>query len=85
MDDGMAFVTTESYYKALVEGEQSGDLLLQAFVNKTGHCAFSAEQYKTALAAMESWLDTGVRPDPFAVFLPSKGFDVTFVPDPWIF
>lgn len=84
-DDGMAFVTTENYYKALVEGEHSDDLLLQTFVNRTGHCAFTADQYLSALDAMNTWLDHGVRPDPSVAFPAAKGFDVTFVPGPWIF
>ena len=35
-----------------------------------------------ALAAMEHWLNTGVRPD--ASFFPETlGFDGSFVPPPW--
>jgi hypothetical protein len=51
--------------------------------NDVGHGLFSADQYLSVLAAMESWLDTGVRPD--ATLLPaSKGFDLGFLP-PWPF
>jgi len=38
----------------------------------------------TALAAMNSWLDTGVPPD--ASFFPAaKGFNPGFIPGRWIF
>lgn len=84
--DGMNFVSQESYYAALVQAAGSGDQLVQAYVNDlgVGHVSFSTDQYLSVLAAMESWLDTGVRPD--ASLLPaSEGFDLTFVPPPWLF
>ena len=83
-DDGMAFVTTENYYKALVETAGAEGLLVQTYVNRLGHCTFTPDQYKSALGAMNHWLDTGVRPD--ASFFPAaKGFDFGFTPGPWIF
>jgi len=85
-DDGMAFVTNESYYKALVETARTEDLLVQSYVAGPviGHCTFTPDQYKSALAAMNSWLDTGVPPD--ASFFPvAKGFNPEFVPKRWIF
>ena len=85
-DDGMAYVTNESYYKALVEAAGTEDLLVQTYVSgpTIGHCTFTPDQYKSALAAMNSWLDTGVAPD--ASFFPAaKFFNSGFLPDPWIF
>jgi pimeloyl-ACP methyl ester carboxylesterase len=84
--DGQAFISNESYYAALVQGEGCSDRLVQAYVNSlsVGHCSFSADQYLSVLGAMNSWLDTGVRPD--ASLLPeSKGFDLGYVPPPWPF
>jgi pimeloyl-ACP methyl ester carboxylesterase len=82
--DGLIFVSQESYYAALVQAAGCSDQLVQAYVNGVGHNSFSADQYLSVLAAMESWLDTGVRPD--ATLLPaSKGFDLGFVPPPWPF
>jgi pimeloyl-ACP methyl ester carboxylesterase len=82
--DGLAFVAQESYYASLAQAADCSDLLVQAFVNVAGHSSFSADQYLSTLAAMESWLDTGVRPD--ASLLPaSKGFDLGYVPPPWPF
>ena len=85
-DDGMAYVTNESYYKKLVAAAGTEDLLVQSYVAGPviGHCTFTPDQYKSALAAMNSWLDTGVPPD--ASFFPAaKGFNPGFLPDPWIF
>ncbi len=76
----------KTYYAALVQAAGSGDRLVQAYVNdiSVGQVSFRADQYFSVLAAMESWLDTGVRPD--ASLLPaSQGFDLTFVPPPWPF
>ncbi|HYK89469.1 MAG TPA: alpha/beta hydrolase [Acidobacteriota bacterium] len=82
--DGQAFISHESYYAALVQEAGSSDLLVQAYVNAVGHCSFSADQYLSVLGAMNSWLDTGVRPD--ASLLPaSKGFNLGFVPPLWPF
>jgi pimeloyl-ACP methyl ester carboxylesterase len=82
--DGMAFVSQESYYASLVQAAGCGDLLVQAFVNIVGHNSFSADQYLSMLAAMESWIDTGLRPDA-SLLPPSKGFDLEYVPPPWPF
>jgi hypothetical protein len=82
--DGLIFVSQESYYAALVKAAGYSEQLVQAYVNGVGHNLFSADQYLSVLAAMESWLDTGMRPD--ASLLPaSKGFDLEFVPPPWPF
>ncbi|RPJ85747.1 MAG: hypothetical protein EHM13_00200 [Acidobacteria bacterium] len=83
--DGMAFVTNESYYKALIEGAGNGHRLVQTYVNgPAGHCSFTPDQYRSVLGAMESWLNTGVAPD--ASFFPAtKGFNLTFSPGRWIF
>ncbi len=82
--DGLLFVSQESYYAALVQAAGCSNQLVQAYVNDVGHASFSADQYLSVLAAMESWLDTGVRPD--ATLLPaSQGFDLGFVPPPWPF
>ena len=82
--DGQNFVSSESYYAALVQGAGCSDQLVQAYVNGIGHGSFSADQYLSVLGAMNSWLDTGVRPD--EALLPEiKGFNLGFVPPPWLF
>ncbi len=84
--DCMNFVSQESYYAKLVDEAGYSDQLVQTYVNNLGVvlATFRADQYLSVLAAMESWLDTGVRPD--ASLLPaSQGFDLTVVPPPWPF
>ena len=82
--DGQNFVSHESYYAARVREAGCSDLLVQAYVNAVGHASFSAAQYLSVLRAMNSWLDTGVRPD--ASLLPeSQGFDLSYVPPRWPF
>ncbi len=80
--DAVLPVSNELVYRHLVNTAQRNDLLYQTYVDIIGHISFSAEQYLAGLAAMEHWLDTGVRPD--ASFFPeSLGFNNTFVPPPW--
>ena len=82
--DGLAYVTNESYYGGLVEAAGAEFLLMQTYVKgAAGHCNFTPAQYIDTLNAMNSWLDTGERPD--ASFFPAARFDLTFVPGPWIF
>ena len=35
---------------------------MQVFTDAPGHCSFSVEQWLNTVDAMESWLDTGDRP-----------------------
>jgi alpha-beta hydrolase superfamily lysophospholipase len=82
--DGLISVSQESYYAALVQAAGYSDQLVEAYVNDVPHASFTADQYLSVLAAMESWLDTGVRPD--ATLLPtSMDFDLTYVPPQWPF
>jgi pimeloyl-ACP methyl ester carboxylesterase len=80
--DGLAEIDNEGDYRAAVESWGCSQNLAQAFVNRVGHCAFTATQILTTLAAMEKWLDTGVRPDASS-FPEAQGFDNHFVPPLW--
>src|SRR5512140_1297419 len=85
-NDGMAFVTHESYYKTIVEAAGAEDSLLQTYVTgPAGHCSFMPAQYTSAVGAMKSWLDTGVRPAGPSFFPPLQLFDLGFTPGSWIF
>jgi pimeloyl-ACP methyl ester carboxylesterase len=80
--DGLAPVGDEGVYAARVAAQGRSGNLVQAFVNTVGHCSFSADQYLAGVGAMNSWLDTGVRPD--ATELPEDlGFDLEFEPPEW--
>jgi pimeloyl-ACP methyl ester carboxylesterase len=81
-DDGLADISNEGDYRAGVDVWGSPNYLAQAFVKGVGHCAFTATQLLTALAAMEKWLDIGVRPDASS-FPDAQGFDNSFVPPRW--
>ncbi len=80
--DPIATVTHEFAYHALVTASGSSDKLVQTYVTSPGHTSFSSEQLLATLNAIESWLDSGVRPD--ASFFPENlGFDNSFVPPIW--
>ena len=79
--DALLPVSHAAVYRDVADAAGHGDKLVQAFVD-TGHASFSAGQFLSTLAAIEHWLDTGVRPD--ASFFPeAEGFDNSFVPPPW--
>ncbi len=80
--DSHTLVNHESAYRSSVEFWGRGQFLKQTFVASPGHCAFTSKQILLALAALESWLDTGVKPgDSF--FPTADGFDNKFVPPAW--
>lgn len=80
--DSIADIRHASAYRNTVEGWNLLGNLVQAYVPVLGHNAFTAKQLLAALAAMESWLDTGTKPDASA-FPEAMGFDNAFVPPPW--
>ena len=82
--DGQSFVSQEGCFAALVQAAGCSDQLVRAYVNAVGHASFSADQYLAVLGAMNSGLDSGVRPGP-SLLPASKGFDLAYVPPPWIF
>jgi pimeloyl-ACP methyl ester carboxylesterase len=80
--DPLVIVSNQAVYRDLVQASGKADMLVQAYVDGPGHGSFTAEQYLAALAAMEHWLDTGMRPD--SSFFPgTSGFDTDFVPPSW--
>ena len=80
--DTLATVDNETVYRDAVEAAGNGALLLQVFTNGVGHCAFTQTQTMTAIQAMESWLNTGEKPDA-SVFPASQGFVPGFTPTAW--
>jgi hypothetical protein len=80
--DGLATVDNEAVYAAINHAAGKDALLRQVFTNGVGHCTFTPGQYLSAIAAMDSWLDTGIRPGADA-FPTSQGFVHDFQPPPW--
>jgi pimeloyl-ACP methyl ester carboxylesterase len=72
----------ESAYRKTLEFWGRKHHLVQAYVQALGHNAFTAKQLLAALAAMESWLESGTKPDASA-FPAALGFDNAYVPPPW--
>jgi pimeloyl-ACP methyl ester carboxylesterase len=82
--DALLPTSHEALYRELAERTGHAGNLVQVYVNAPGHVAFSVEQFLATLAAIEYWLDTGLRPD--ASFFPeSAGFDNSFVPPAWAY
>ncbi len=80
--DGLVPVSHESAYRETVEAAGKSHLLVQAFTNGVGHCAFTGSQLFSAVVAMQFWLDTGTPPGP-GFFPAVLGFIPGFVPPPF--
>jgi hypothetical protein len=82
IDDGLATIDHESVYAAINAAAGRQDVLTQVYTNGVGHCTFTEDQLESAVRAMVSWLETGVKPD--ATFFPvSQGFVPGFTPPAW--
>ncbi len=81
--DWLATPNHEGAYRATIEHEGNGELLMQQFVPGGGHCTFTSAQIIAGLDAMMYWLDTGTRPNPSVFFPAALGFDSSYVPKPW--
>ena len=81
IDDALAMPNHAAAYGAAIDQAGNSDLLVQVFTNGVGHCAFTTEQDVAGIAAMGSWLQTGVRPGASSFTAP--GFVPGYVPPPW--
>jgi pimeloyl-ACP methyl ester carboxylesterase len=80
--DQIVNVAQEAAYGETVEKTGKEDRLVQVYTDGVGHCVFTPDQLNSAVAAMNHWLDTGMKPG--AEFFPAaQGFVPGFVPPPW--
>jgi len=77
--DGIAHPGNVSAYRETLESRDRGDLFVSAFVNSVGHCNFTPDHLAAVVAAMLSWLNTGVKPGP-EFFPEAAGFLSNFTP-----
>jgi pimeloyl-ACP methyl ester carboxylesterase len=77
--DGLVLPANES---ALANKVKIPRNLVQVYVDAAGHCAFTANQWETAVDNLVKWLDTGVRPtkDDFPT---DEHFDPDYIPPSW--
>lgn len=80
--DEIVPVSNESAYAATNAAAGKQDLLFQTYTNGVGHCNFTGPQIFLSIFAMDSWVQTGVRPTA-ASFPPALGFVPGFVPPPF--
>ena len=79
--DPLVVVANESAYGELNAARGKDELLFQTYTTGVGHCNFTGPQILTAVAAIDFWVSTGIRPT--AAFFPAAlGFDPNFVPPP---
>ena len=75
-------VSHESAYAAINAAAGKQNLLYQTYTSGVGHCNFTGPQLFLSISAMDSWLQTGVRPTA-ASFPAAYGFVPGFVPPPF--
>ncbi len=78
IDDPTAFVEHESAYRASLRGAGSADRLLQVFTREAEHSRLSSSEYAAAIAALSTWVATGVRPTPSGVAAGCRTADATY-------
>jgi hypothetical protein len=71
----------ESAYAETVAAAGRSNLLVQASTNGLGHCSFAPNEIGAAVAVLENWVKTGVRPT--AATLAAFGLDGTSSPPAW--
>ena len=79
--DGLVPPAHQSAYAETVEAAGRGDMLVQAYADGFGHCAFEGPQLVEAILAMDGWLATGSAPDPTA--FAADGWLDGYTPPPW--
>lgn len=67
LHDPVVFYAAEAAYRRTVEAAGRDHLLLQLAADEADHSKLHDSGYAAALAALESWIDTGDRPDPAQV------------------
>jgi hypothetical protein len=77
--DPLITVSQQDAYAVTVFGKNREALLFQAFTNGNGHCNFTGPQLLIAIAAINTWVATGVAPNG-ATFSPALGFLPDFAP-----
>lgn len=79
--DPLVTVSQEHEYMETVENAGRGRYLYQTYTTGNGHCAFTGPQLLTAVAAIDAWVRTDVKPTA-AMFPAALGFNTQFVPPP---
>jgi len=64
LHDPTVFYAAEAVYAETVAAAGRSELLVQAATDEDQHSKLEDAGYLTVLAALERWIDTGVRPDP---------------------
>lgn len=79
--DPLVTVSQEHEYEETVAAAGRSKFLKQVYTNGVGHCNFTGPQLLTALGAIRSWVETGVKPADSA-FPMAAGFVPGFDPPP---
>ena len=79
--DPLVVVGQEHEYAETVANAGRTRLLKQVYTTGVGHCNFTGPQLLTAVAAINTWVETGVKPTD-AAFPAALGFNTAFVPPP---
>jgi len=77
--DPLVPVSNESAYAEAVAASHRSGKLFQTYTTGNGHCAFTGPQLLTAVAAIDNWVRTGMKPTA-ATFPEALGFSPSFVP-----
>ncbi len=55
--------TEANYYESLVDVQGTKDLFVQLWVDRVGHCNFTADEVAEALSRLDTWIREGKKPE----------------------
>jgi dienelactone hydrolase len=78
IDDPSVFVEHEAAYRETLRGAGQDGHLVQTFTRESEHDELSTAEYATSLAALDTWVRTGRKPDPGSIASSCGKFDGTY-------
>ncbi|WP_030317705.1 membrane protein [Streptomyces flavochromogenes] len=78
IDDPTAFVEHEAAYAASLHGTGRARHLVQTFTDEHEHSGLSTAEYANSIAALDSWVRTGRKPNPASIASACRRFDATY-------
>lgn len=78
IDDPTAFVEHEAAYRASLRGAGRDRNLVQTFTDEHEHSGLSSSEYANSIAALDTWVRTGVKPTPGSIAAACPGHDARY-------
>ncbi|MFM9901619.1 MAG: alpha/beta hydrolase family protein [Polaromonas sp.] len=78
VQDPVAFVELESFYRGILERAGTADLLVQTFSDESEHSYLADAQYPALFSALLDWVDHGRKPTPQQVATRCTSYEAAY-------